>query len=101
MRKPVEVKLSRSPVAPSTGKRAYQQRLGEGTSAFTSSPVAGEGKIYITSEDGDVYIVKAGPKFEVLAQNSLDGVCLATPAISEGIIFFRTQSHLIAVASSQ
>ncbi len=85
----------------STGKRVYQQRLGGGTSAFTSSPVAGEGKIYITSEDGDVYIVKAGPEYEILAQNSLDGVCLATPAISEGTLFFRTKSRLIAVASHQ
>jgi outer membrane protein assembly factor BamB len=84
-----------------TGKSLYQQRLGGGTSAFTSSPVAAEGKIYIANEDGDVYIVKAGPKYELLAKNSLDGVCLATPAISEGMLFFRTKNYLIAVASNQ
>ena len=84
-----------------TGKRLYQQRLGGGTSAFTSSPVAADGKIYFASEDGDVFVVKAGPKYELIAQNSLNGVCLATPAISEGILFFRTKDFLMAINSSQ
>ncbi len=84
-----------------TGKPLYQRRLGGGTSAFTSSPVAADGKIYVTSEDGDVYIIKAGSKYEMLAKNSLDGICLTTPAISEGTLFFRTKDHLLAVASIQ
>jgi outer membrane protein assembly factor BamB len=83
-----------------TGKLLYQQRLGGGTSAFTSSPVAADGKIYVISEDGDVYVVKAGSQYELLAKNSLDGVCLATPAISEGTLFFRTKDQIIAVAGS-
>jgi outer membrane protein assembly factor BamB len=84
-----------------TGKRLYQQRLGGGTSAFTSSPVAADGKIYFTSEDGDVFVIGAGPEYKLLAKNSLDGVCLATPAISKGMLFFRTKDHLIAINSSQ
>ena len=84
-----------------TGKLLYQQRLGGGTSAFTSSPVAADWKIYAISEDGDVYIVKSGPQYELLAKNSLDGVCLATPAISKGTLFFRTKDYLMAVASHQ
>lgn len=83
-----------------TGKPLYQRRLGGGTSAFTSSPVAADGKIYISSEDGDVYIVKAGPEYELIAQNSLDGICLTTPAISEGILFFRTRDRLMAIAQN-
>jgi outer membrane protein assembly factor BamB len=83
-----------------TGKRLYQERLGGGTSAFTSSPVAADGKIYITSEDGDVYVVKAGAQYELLARNSLDGICLATPAISEGTLFFRTKSRLMAISGN-
>jgi len=80
-----------------TGKRVYQKRIG--TSSFTSSPVAGDGKIYISSEDGDVYIVKAGPNYELLETNSLDELCLATPAISEGILIFRTKDHLVAISN--
>ena len=52
-----------------TGERAYQSRLGGGMTGFSSSPVAGDGKVYFPSEDGDVYVVKAGPAFELLAKN--------------------------------
>lgn len=79
-----------------TGKRLYQQRLGPG-GRYTSSPVAGDGKVYFTSEDGDVFVVKAGPVFELLAQNEMGKACMATPAISEGRLYFRTRSHLVAI----
>ncbi len=82
------------------GTRRYQQRLGEGASAFTASPVAGAGKIYIAGEDGEVYVIQAGPTFQLLAKNSLDEACLASPAISEGNIIFRTQRHLVAISES-
>ena len=81
-----------------TGKVIYQERLGTGRTGFTASPVAAEGKIYFTSEEGDVYVVKAGPEFKVLSTNPMGEVCMATPAISEGALFFRTQGHLVAVA---
>jgi hypothetical protein len=45
-----------------------------------------------------VYILKAGPAYELLAENDLGEICMATPAITDGIIFFRTVNHLIAVA---
>jgi outer membrane protein assembly factor BamB len=82
-----------------TGERAYQQRLGDGTTAFTASLVAADGKVYFTSEDGDVFVVKAGRTFDLLATNSLGGVALATPAISEGVIYFRTATSLIAIGN--
>ena len=81
-----------------TGNRVYQERLGDGTTGFTASPVAAAGKLYYSSEDGDVYVVIAGPKFEVLSKNSMGEVCMATPAISEGTIFFRTRGHVVAIA---
>lgn len=81
-----------------TGKVIYQERLGTGRTAFTSSPVAADGKLYIASEDGDVYVVKAGPEFKVLATNPMGEVCMATPAISEGTLYFRTQGHLVAIS---
>jgi outer membrane protein assembly factor BamB len=80
-----------------TGERLYQERLGRGGTGFTASPVAGDGKIYFTSEEGDVYVVRAGPSFELLAKNALGEVTMATPAISEGALYFRTRTHLVAV----
>jgi outer membrane protein assembly factor BamB len=59
--------------------------------------VAGDGKLYFTSEDGHIYVVKAGPKFELLATNSMNEVCIATPAISDGRLIVRTESHVYAI----
>jgi outer membrane protein assembly factor BamB len=80
-----------------TGERKYQQRLAEGKTGFTASPVAAGGKIYFTSEDGDIYVVKAGPTFQLLSKNTMAEVCIATPAISQGVLFFRTRGHLVAI----
>jgi outer membrane protein assembly factor BamB len=80
-----------------TGKRMYQTRLGTGGTGFTASGVAADGKLYYTSEDGDVYVVAPGPQFKLLATNSLGEVCMATPAISEGVLYFRTNASLIAI----
>jgi len=82
-----------------TGNKRYEERLGSGRVAFTSSPVAADGKVYFTSEEGDVYVLQAGPDFKLLATNPLAEVCLATPAISEGTMFFRTQGHVVAIAA--
>jgi outer membrane protein assembly factor BamB len=79
-----------------TGSRVYQQRLGAGATAFTASPIASGGHIYFATEDGEVYVVKAGPTFELAAKNTLDAAMLATPAISEGRLFIRTASELLA-----
>lgn len=78
-----------------TGERLYQQRLGEG-GAYSASPVAADGKVYFTSEDGDVFVVKAGPKYELLATNPIGEVCMASPAISDGMIFVRAEHHVFA-----
>lgn len=80
-----------------SGQQRFRRRLGTGRSGFTASGVAADGKLYFTSEDGDVYVLRAGPEFEQLALNELGEVCMATPAISEGVLYFRTQRHLIAI----
>jgi outer membrane protein assembly factor BamB len=78
------------------GKEIYaQQRLRAGT--YSASPVLADGKIYATSEDGVTSVVKAGEKFEVLAENDLKEYCLSSPAISDGQIFIRTTGHLYAI----
>jgi outer membrane protein assembly factor BamB len=74
-----------------TGKEIYRGRL-RGT--FKSSPVAGDGKIYFTNEEGRTTVVKAGPEFVVLSENPLDEECLASPAISDGSILIRTRTRL-------
>ncbi len=84
-----------------TGKQIYKERLGTGSEGFTASPVASEGKLYFTGEKGSVFVVKTGPDFSVLATNRMREVCMATPAISEGIVFFRTQEHIVAVGQTK
>lgn len=81
-----------------TGRRLYQQRLADGTTGFSASAVAGDGKVYYSSEDGSVLAIKAGPVFEQIAENEMGETLMATPAISEGTIFFRTRTRLVAVA---
>ena len=80
-----------------TGERVYQQRLGTGTTAFTASIIAADGKLYFTSEEGDVFVVRAGRTFELLATNPLGSIAMATPAVSEGTLYFRTANKIIAV----
>jgi len=82
-----------------TGTRHYQARLGDGKTGFSASAVASSGRLYFTSEDGDVYVVKAGPVYELLSTNPLGEVAMATPAISEGAMIFRTRNHLLAIGS--
>jgi outer membrane protein assembly factor BamB len=79
-----------------TGQEIYgQQRIKAGT--YSSSPVLADGKIYITNEDGLTTVVRAGPKFEVLAENNLADYCLSSPAISDGQIFIRTTGFLYCI----
>ena len=79
-----------------TGEEIYgRKRLRRST--YSASPVLADGKIYITNEDGLTTVLKAGPEFEVLAENRLDDYCLSSPAISDGQIFIRTARYLYAI----
>jgi outer membrane protein assembly factor BamB len=79
-----------------TGAEIYgSQRIKPGT--YSSSPILADGKIYITNEDGMTTVLKAGPQFEILAENNLADYCLSTVAISEGQIFLRTTQYLYAI----
>jgi hypothetical protein len=79
-----------------TGKQLYRERLG-GKGGLTASPVAADGKLYFCGEESGVRVVKAGPKFELLSVNPMGEVIMATPAISDGMLFVRTQHHLFAL----
>ncbi|HEX8686566.1 MAG TPA: PQQ-binding-like beta-propeller repeat protein [Pyrinomonadaceae bacterium] len=78
-----------------TGRLVYQERL---PSSFSASPVASDGKLYLSSEDGDVYVVRAGPRFELLATNPVGEPLMATPAITDGMLILRAHRHVYAVA---
>lgn len=84
-----------------TGKEIYNERLDgvKGSSKFFSSPVYADGKIYCGSQQGDVIVVKAGPKFERLSANALDSAINATPAIGHGRVYVRTEKSLWAVGA--
>jgi len=82
-----------------TGRQIYgRQRLAADSSGFTASPWAYNGRIFVLSEDGDTYVVQAGPEFKVLRKNSLDQMPLATPAVLRGSLIMRTQSNLYRIA---
>lgn len=79
------------------GDQIYVHRIGREGSTFSASPIAANGRLYFASEDGDVFVVKAGPVYELLATNRMGEPLMATPAVSDGIIFVRGQQHLFAV----
>ena len=81
-----------------TGSIRYSDRLGSGGQGFTASPVASGGRLYFPSELGDVFVVAAEARLNVLATNKLGETCMASPAVSEGALFFRTRSRLLAIA---
>jgi hypothetical protein len=67
-------------------------------SSFSASGVAADGKLYFPSEQGDIFVVKAGPEFELLGANTMQDILMATPAISEGTLFIRSHHYLFAVS---
>ena len=79
-----------------TGAPIYgPRRLRRGT--YSASPVLADGKIYVTNEDGVTSVFRAGPEFELMAENDFDDYCLSSPAVSDGQIFIRTTGHLYAI----
>ncbi len=81
-----------------SGEEIYSQTVNP--SSFIACPVAADGRIYMVSESGDVFIVQAGRESRLLQQIPLGEVSLVTPGISEGMIVFRTAGKLIAVSAT-
>jgi len=81
------------------GDVVYQERMGDGVSGFTSSGVAADDKLYFASEEGIVYCVAAGFEFKQLGKSELGEECMASPAVSRGVLYYRTRGHLTAVAA--
>jgi len=80
------------------GEMIYRKRLrGNVGRSFSAAPVAADGKLYFTSEEGVVFVVRAGPQFELLSTNPIGEYCMATPAISEGVFIIRTEKSVIGI----
>ena len=88
--------------AAGTGREIYEkQRINlEGTSSFTSSPWAYDNKIFCLSEDGDTFVFEAGPEYKLIGKNSLNEMCMATPAIARDSLIIRTTAHLYRIKNS-
>ena len=76
-----------------------RQRLSTVGNGFSASPVAADGKIYLPNEDGDIIVVTAGPEFRQIAVNPMGELVMATPALSDGVMYVRTVRSLFAVGS--
>ena len=77
-----------------TGEVIYQQRL---PTSFSASPVAADGRLYLASEDGDVFVVKAGRQYELLSKNAMGQPLMATPALTQGMLILRGDKAIYAL----
>jgi outer membrane protein assembly factor BamB len=81
-----------------TGKVMWQGRLGTAQrEGFSASPVAVDGKVFFTNDDGETFVLRAGPKFELLHVNQIGEPTLASPALVDGRWYIRTERNLIAI----
>ena len=81
-----------------TGDRVYQQRIAGKGGAYCASPIASDGRIYLASEDGEVHVVKAGAKYELISTNPIGEVIMGTPAITRGMLVIRGMKHIFGIA---
>ena len=82
---------------PKTGAEIYRSRVEPVGSGFSASPVAADGRLYLSSEDGDIIVVAAGREFKQLAVNPIGDLVMATPALSDGVMYVRSASSLLAI----
>jgi outer membrane protein assembly factor BamB len=80
-----------------TGKIEYSQRVVNGGEGFTASTVSDGRNLFVTSENGNVYVVPTGPKLSVISTNRMDETCMSTPAIAGGALIYRTRGHVVSL----
>jgi prolyl oligopeptidase len=83
-----------------TGDPVYETRVGGTGGAFSASPIGADGRLYVAAETGEVYVLRAGEKQELLAKNEMGEVVMATPALSDGLLVVRTLGHLVGIADT-
>jgi outer membrane protein assembly factor BamB len=82
-----------------TGEEIYRQRLPEIGSGFSASPVAADGKLYLSNEDGQIIVVAAGREFRHVATNAMGELVMATPALSRGVMYVRGAGSVFAIGT--
>ncbi len=80
-----------------TGKEIYRERISHGGGGFSASPVACNEKLYLSGEDGDVFVIQVGKEFQQLNMNQMNEVVMATPAIADNTLLIRGRDHLYAI----
>jgi outer membrane protein assembly factor BamB len=80
-----------------TGEELYRHRLPLIGSGYSASPIAADDKIYLSNEDGEMLVIAAGPKYADIATNSMGELLMATPALSEGVMYVRGSGSLFAI----
>lgn len=84
-----------------TGDELYRQRLPQIGSGYSASPVSSDGKLYLSNEDGEMLVIATGRKFEHVATNSMGEMLMATPALSDGVMYVRSSKSLFAIGRKQ
>jgi outer membrane protein assembly factor BamB len=82
-----------------TGKEIYRKRLDPIGSGFSASPVAADGRLYLSSEDGEMLVISAGREFRLMSTNTMGELLMATPALSNGVMYVRSSSSLFAIGT--
>ena len=82
-----------------SGKMLFSDRIGDGSQGFTASPVSDGRHLYFPGETGKVVVMPVADQFSTVATNDLGAICMASPAISDGTLFFRTRSKLVAIGN--
>ena len=82
---------------PGSGEEIYRQRIPHEGSGFSASPVAAGGRIYLSSEDGDIFMIRAGREFEILGRYPMGEPLMATPALAGDTMYVRGERHLFAI----
>lgn len=80
-----------------TGERLYRARLGGVGGSYAASPIAADGRLYFTSEEGDTFVVRAGPEYALVRENTVDRIVMATPAVSAGVMALRAIDRLYGI----
>jgi outer membrane protein assembly factor BamB len=80
-----------------SGSEVYRQRVAHQGGGFSASPIAADGRIFLPSEDGDIFVVRAGKEFDVLAVNPMGERVMATPALAGGRMFIRGERTVFAI----
>ena len=84
-----------------TGKKVWFERIATGKSVMTASPVLIDGKVYAPTEDGDVIVFNAAPKFELLSRNNMGEMIRATPAVADNRLYIRGANHLFCIGKKE